>query len=133
MVLRAPCYISMEYALSRHGILSQDVHTFTLVTTKLPYTYRSDDDIFEYHQIKRSLFWGFKNEGMVQVAEPEKALLDLIYIRYSRKRDANGSMITSLMDDMYLEDLNSDKLLEYSKNFDRTTKEFLYENLGTDL
>jgi len=63
MVLRTPSYLSLEYALSRHGILSQDVHTYTLVTTKLPHTYRSDESIFEYHQIKRSLFWGYSTEG----------------------------------------------------------------------
>ena len=124
MVLRAPCYLSMEYALSRHGILSQDVHTYTMVTTKLPYTYRSDDDIFEYHQIKRSLFWGFINEGSIQVAEPEKALLDLIYIRITRDRDAKENVILSLIDDMYIEELDGKKALDLSKRFDRKTREF---------
>ena len=109
MVLRAPSYFSMEYTLSRHGILSQDVHTYTLVTTKLPHTYRSDEDIFEYHQIKRSLFWGFKIEGTVQVAVPEKALLDLLYIRYTRNRNASERTILSLMDDMYLEELDKSR------------------------
>ncbi len=125
MVLRAPCYLSMEYALSRHGILSQDVHTYTMVTTKLPHTYRSDDDIFEYHQIKRSLFWGYTVEGTVQVAEPEKALLDLIYIRYTRNRDANEFLIHSLMDDMYLEDLDEERLSNYSIKYDNATRDFM--------
>ena len=124
MVLRAPCYLSMEYALSRHGILSQEVHTLTMVTTKLPHTYRSDDDIFEYHQIKRSLCWGFTNEGTVQVAEPEKALLDLIYVRITRNRDAKENEMLSLIDDMYLEELDGKKALDLSNRFDRRTKEF---------
>ncbi len=131
MVLRAPCYLSMEYALSRHGILSQDVHTYTMVTTKLPHTYRSDDDIFEYHQIKRSLFWGFKIEGTVQVAEPEKALLDLIYVRITRNRDAKENAILSLIDDMYIEELDGKKALDLSKRFDRKTKEFTVKILDT--
>ena len=121
---------SMEYALSWHGILSQDVHTYTLVTTKLPHTYRSDEDIFEYHQIKRSLFWGFKIEGTVQVAVPEKALLDLLYIRYTRNRNASERTILSLMDDMYLEELDKKKLDSFSKKFDKTTRRILYKVLS---
>lgn len=125
MVLRAPSYLSMEYALSRHGILSQDVHTLTLITTKLPHTYTSEENIFEYHQISRSLFWGYGNEGNVQIAEPEKALLDLIYIRYSRNRVKNESRILSLIDDMYMDDLDKVVLSDYSKKFNSTTKDFL--------
>ena len=128
MVLRAPSYLSLEYALSRHGILSQDVHTYTLVTVKLPHTYQSDNGIFEFHQIKRSLFWGFKTEGTIQVAEPEKALLDMIYIRYTRNRNAKEITIHSLMDDMYLEDLDRNKLASFSKKFDNTTRDLILNN-----
>jgi hypothetical protein len=125
IVLRAPCYLSLEYALSRHGILSQDVHTYTLVTTKLPHTYWSNEDVFEYHQVKRSLFWGYEKEGSVQIAEPEKALLDLIYIRYSMKRKKDESMIFSLIDDMYLGDIDRETLSDYSKRFNNNILDFL--------
>jgi predicted transcriptional regulator of viral defense system len=131
MVLRAPCYLSMEYALSRHGILSQDVHTYTLITTKLPHTYHGDDDIFEYHQMKRSLFWGYTSEGTVQVAEPEKALLDLIYVRITRNRFSKEEAVLSLIDDMYLEDLDGKKALDLSNRFDRKTKEFTAKIFNT--
>ena len=130
MVLRAPAYLSMEYALSRHGILSQDVHTYTLITTKLPHTYRSDEEIFEYHQVKISLFWGYKREGLIQLAEPEKALLDLIYIRYSRKGNANENLLLSLIDDMYLEDIDEEILTNYSNRYDNVTKDFMTKNSG---
>ena len=130
MVIRSPSYLSMEYTLSRHGILSQDVHTYTLVTTKLPYTFHSDEDIFEYHQIKRSLYWGFMKEGFIQVAEPEKALLDLIYIRYTRNRNPNETMILSLMDDMYLEDLDKERLTNYSIRYDNATRDFMMKIPG---
>ena len=128
MVLRAPAYLSMEYALSRHGILSQDVHTYTLITTKLPHIYRSDENIFEYHQVKRSLFWGYGKEGNIQIARPEKALLDLIYIRYSRNRNTNESLLLSLMDDMYLEDIDEEILKNYSNKYDKGTKDFMMKN-----
>ena len=129
MVLRAPSYLSMEYALSKHGILSQDVHTYTLITTKLPYTYTSENDIFEYHQIKSNLFFGYRVENRVQIAEPEKALVDLVYIRYSRNRERNGAAVLSLIDDMYIEELNKDLILEYSKVFSADTMEFVMKLL----
>ena len=99
MVIRRPSYLSLEYALSRHGILSQNVFTLTLVTPKLPYTYRTQGGIMEYHQIKRTLFRGYVAEGSVLVAEPEKALLDLVYIRYVRGMELGGSALDSLVDD----------------------------------
>lgn len=121
MVIRHPSYVSLEYALSRHGILSQNVFTITLVTTKLPYTYRTGISILEYHQIKRSLFRGYVREGSVLVAKPEKALLDLIYIRYVRGSEFERSSLDSLMDDMYTEILDYEKLIRYSEGFDRKT------------
>ncbi|HEC87730.1 MAG TPA: hypothetical protein ENI52_00255, partial [Thermoplasmata archaeon] len=93
MVLRYPSYLSMEYSLSKQGILSQMVYTLTLVTTKLPYTYKTSKAVYEYHQINKNLFWGYKREGNILSAEPEKALLDLIYIRYAKNRGLNINMV----------------------------------------
>lgn len=109
MVLRYPSYLSMEYALSRHGVLSQRVYTLTLITTKLPYTYVRDKATYEYHQVKRSFFFGFEDEDGVMMGTPEKALLDLIYIRM---RDMNEEALRSLIDDMYLEELDKDVFQE---------------------
>ena len=125
MVLRHPSYLSMEYALSKHGILSQTVYTFTLVTTKLPYTYRTERAVYEYHQISKKLFWGYKKEEMVQIAEPEKALLDFIYIRYAKNRDLNIERIESLINDMDIKELDSKKLHMYSKKFPPKTRKVL--------
>ena len=132
MVIRAPAYLSLEYALSEHGILSQNVFRYTLVTTKLPYTYRSDSNVFEYHQVKRSLFWGYVRDGTVLTAEPEKALLDLVYIRSVRGRDPEGVALGSLMDDMYLEELDRKKLVQYAKRFDKRTGNILFDMYKID-
>jgi len=117
MVLRHPSYISMEYALSLHSILSQTTFTITLVTTKGPYTYRRENGIFEYHQISRKLFWGFGRMGEFFIAEPEKALLDLIYIRHVRKREFDMEGLKSLLDDIYLDEVNREKLKTYARRF----------------
>jgi len=132
MVIRHPSYLSMEYALSRQGILSQRVFTYTSVTTKLPYTYRRENLHLEYHQIKRSLFWGYESEGGVLVAEPEKALLDLIYIRLVRTNKMNRTHLASLIDDMYLDELDNDRLEHYTEEFDRVTRGIVFEMVLND-
>ncbi len=130
MVIREPSYLSLEYALSRHGILSQQARVLTLVTTRLPYTFRTGDGVFEYHQVKRSLFRGYRREGEVLVAEPEKALLDLIYVRFVRGRDMARGTLDSLVDDMYLEELDVGVLSRHAELFDVRTRGVLQEVLG---
>ena len=130
MVIREPSYLSLEYALSRHGILSQQARVLTLVTTRLPYTFRTGDRVFEYHQVKRSLFRGYRREGEVMVAEPEKALLDLIYVRFVRGRDMARGTLDSLVDDMYLEELDAGGLSRHAELFGVRTRDVLQEVLG---
>lgn len=127
MVIRYPSYLSLEYSLSKHGILSQTIHTLVLVTTKLPYTYKTDKAIYEYHQIKKSLFWGYKREGTVLIAEPEKALLDLIYIRHMCNGEMTQNDIASIVNDMDLSELDEKKLHRYAKRFDPKMKNILHK------
>jgi hypothetical protein len=55
------------------------------VTTKRPVVYENSLGCFRYQNIKRSLFWGYQATRIKQqtafMAKPEKALLDLIYLR----------------------------------------------------
>jgi hypothetical protein len=117
MVVRYPSYISLEYALAQEGILSQTAFTVTLVTTKLPYTFHLDGATLEYHQIAKRLFWGYRFDGRANVALPEKALLDFIYIRHLKTRDLAAARLHSLLDDMYLEELNTERLLSFAAEF----------------
>ena len=113
--------------LTKYGLLSQAVHTLTLVTTKLPYTYRTRQMVYEYHQINRSLFWGYKREGAVLIAEPEKALLDLIYIRCVSNRELNLDGAASLVNDMAVHELDLKRLHQYSKKFSPGTRRAISE------
>ena len=115
----------MEYALSRYGILSQRVYTLTLVTPRLPYTYKTEKATYEYHQISKKLFWGYRKEGVINIAQPEKALLDLLYIRCVKNREMDFIAVKSLLDDMDVSDLDNEKLHLYSEIFPPKTREFL--------
>ena len=125
MVLRYPCYLSLEYALSKQGILSQHVYTLTLITTKLPYTYTTHHTIYEYHQIQQSLFWGYQSEGTVLIAEPEKAFLDLLYIRCVRTKGLTLKNVQSLLDDMTVTMFKTKRLHQYANQYGTRMKKIL--------
>lgn len=119
----------MEYALSFHSVLSQSTYTITLITTRQPYIYRRGKSVFEYHQITRGLFWGFEKMDDFYMAKPEKALLDLIYIRLVRNREFSPHGLMSLIDDMYLENMNKDRLEKYANIFGGKTLKIVGETL----
>jgi len=84
--LYQPSYISLETALNNFGIIpdiSAAVTSISPVTTK---TIKTAKGIFIYSKISRKLFFGWQKikdlSGLYyQIALPEKALLDWIYIR----------------------------------------------------
>ena len=79
--LYEPSYISLETALNFHGILSQFPYEISSVTVKKPVKKTVDNKTFRYVQIKRELFWGYDATPGFLIAQPEKALLDLLYIQ----------------------------------------------------
>jgi hypothetical protein len=113
-----------------HGILSQNAFTLTLVTPRLPRTFRAGKHRLEYHQVKRPLFRGYADQGGVLVAEPEKALLDLIYIRLVRGGKMDEARMRSLLDDMHLDELDRRKLARYAGWFDGATREVVEGMIG---
>ena len=85
-VLVRPSYVSLEAALSFHGLIPEAVFTTTSVTTARPALYRTPLGDFDYRHISRGLFWGYHDAEVAPgvralVACPEKALLDLVYLR----------------------------------------------------
>ena len=84
-VLKKPSYISLEKALEYHGLIPDAVSVYTSVTTKRPGKIISDMGVFDYRHIKSALFFGYNsstiNKQTAFIASPEKALLDLCYLR----------------------------------------------------
>jgi predicted transcriptional regulator of viral defense system len=113
MVLRSPAYISMESALARQGILSQSPFTMTLVTTGSTGTVDVMNTRFEYHHLQSAWFAGYRRRDTADMAEPEKALCDLVYLRYRRTRELSEDRMRSLLDDMDLMQLHKVPLRRY--------------------
>lgn len=84
-LLCEPSYISLESALSYYGFIPEMVYSITSVTAKTTRKFKNDFGNFIYHHVKPDLFFGYvSNEtkyGKYLMAEPEKALLDFLYLK----------------------------------------------------
>lgn len=82
--LSRPSYISMESALSYYHLIPEGVYTTVSITTKKTITYDTSAGTFLYRSVKPDLFFGYTINNSqafpVLLAEPEKALLDLLYL-----------------------------------------------------
>lgn len=105
-----PSYLSFESALSRYSILSQIPYVLTFATTKTTKKSKLAGKEVEYRQLKNDYFFGYALENNIYIAEPEKAVLDQLYIASRGKAiiDAN---------EWSLVNLNKTKFLKYAKKF----------------
>lgn len=105
-----PSYISCETALFHYGILDQAPFSITSVTSRKSKRIRTGNNEFIYHKIHPSLFWGYSREVGYLLAEPEKALLDWLYLNPKR-------ITQSFLDEMNREQLNQKKLKKYAAHY----------------
>lgn len=82
-------YVSFVSALNLHGIIEQIPQSITLASTEHTKTIRTKMGTFFIHRIAPSFFKGFdwhKGEGSFLIAEPEKALIDCLYLSARKKK-----------------------------------------------
>lgn len=108
-------YISLEFALATYGILSQFPAQLTLVTPKRGASYTISNSIIEFSHIKKSLFFGYKINKHTQIATPEKALLDELYLIGLKKRTLN-------LVELDIKKINIKLFRKWLKNYPATTK-----------
>ncbi|PIP28856.1 hypothetical protein COU24_01430 [Candidatus Kuenenbacteria bacterium CG10_big_fil_rev_8_21_14_0_10_39_14] len=84
-LLYLPAYLSLDYVLYEHNILTEIPRNFTLVTKNKTTRLVNQFGNFFYHKIKDELFGGFeiikKNNLAVFKATKAKALFDFFYLR----------------------------------------------------
>ena len=80
-----PSYVSLQSALSWHGLIPEGVFTVTSVSTLKTQSFQTPLGNFSWLHLKPDLFFGYQLEAFgdfrFKVADPAKALLDLIYLR----------------------------------------------------
>lgn len=107
-LLYAPSYISLESALNAHGVIPDVPFRVTCVSMLKTKTFHTKNyGVFSYQSIKPELFFGFETVGVdknysYNIASPEKAMFDYLYLRTGRTNNAKdylSQMRLSLPDD----------------------------------
>ena len=115
-----PSYLSFESALSYYGILSQLPYTQTFATTKSPKRFTLGETEIEFRQLKKELYFGYALKNNIYIAEPEKALLDQLYM-VSRGKAA------LVIKELDLRPIKKSVLNEYAKQFSTGTQKLAQE------
>jgi hypothetical protein len=117
-----PSYLSLESALAWYGFIPEMVYARVSVTARTNRTFTNDFGTFIYRHVKAELFWGYveikTDHGHYLLAEPEKALLDYLYLNLSRIRSDADFENIRLNSDRLNERLDADKFLKYLSAFD---------------
>lgn len=82
-------YVSFLSALHLHGIIEQIPQAITLASTVHTRTLRTKLGVFSVHRLSPKFFKGFdwyKGEGSFLIANPEKALVDSLYLSACKKK-----------------------------------------------
>ena len=109
--LRTPSYISCEWALNRHGILLQSPVVCTVLTLEtavgVSRNVRFGGVTIEFSRIAPRLFSGFETKDGFNLAGPEKALLDTLYLRKH----------IPFADELELDTINRERLMTLAEEF----------------
>lgn len=128
-VLRIRAYISLDSALQEYGISTQSPRVLTCVTTDRPREFNRRTIHILYRGITEQLYWGFIKKrtryGSYQIAEPEKGLLDWIYLSLQEG-------LAPALDELDFARLSRAKLVQYAQRFPSTVYKHLLPTLATE-
>lgn len=126
-ILNPNSYVSLESALNYWGLSTQSPAALTCVTTRKPKEYRTPEFAITLRSISDHLFWGFVEKqtrySKYRIAEPEKALLDWVYLTLQ-----NG--LTPRLDEIELKSLDKQKLVKYASKYPGTVRTALADTLA---
>ena len=117
-----PSYISLESALSFHGILSQFPYTVTSITPLKPRRITYQEKEYEFSHLESKYFFGFVKKDKFLIATPEKALLDELYYMAKKLR-------TIHVTDLNFEPVDKKKFKELYKKYKFIPLQKLVEKL----
>ncbi|MCK4540311.1 hypothetical protein KAU09_04115 [Candidatus Parcubacteria bacterium] len=116
--LYQPSYISLEWALFKYGLIPEIVFNPTSVTAKTTRVFKNNFGLFSYRHLKKELFFGYRkineNGQIYLIAEPEKALLDYLYLN-SPKIKTQEDIKELRFNEIEIKKLNKTKLRKYTE------------------
>ena len=109
-IIYQPSYLSFTYCLGKVGILNQIAYEIEFATPKKTKRIEIRNRNVIFRQINKKLFFGYSLKDNIFTAEPEKALLDTLYLKLKGLTDLN-------LEELNLKDLSRKKFLQWSKKF----------------
>jgi predicted transcriptional regulator of viral defense system len=135
-ILFPQSYLSLEYILQQHGVLTEITYPVTAITTKNTRTIQNKIGIFVYRHIKPKLYHGFDFKRAYGIsyaqASAAKALFDYLYLRPfpSNRLPTNYNLADELR--LNLEDFSTtgrQEFCEYVRISDKPKMYRIHENL----
>ena len=126
-LLRPNSYVSLESALAHWGLSTQSSVALTCVTTGKPKEYRTPEFTITFRTISKRLYWGFIEKqtrySKYPIAEPEKALLDWIYLTLQ-------AGLKPSLDEIEFKSIDRQKLSKYAAKYPGTVRNALMHSLA---
>ena len=116
-----PSYVSLHSALAFYGMIPESVVQITSVTSLKTANFKNDFGEYNYKTLQKELMFGYDLKPMadgqtLQLAKPEKALLDLLYL-YPFYDTSQELTDLRLDEDFLLDNLDRKLLEEYTLKF----------------
>jgi predicted transcriptional regulator of viral defense system len=119
-----PSYISLETALSYYQFIPESVYGITSVSTRRTYRFQTDFGNFLFRTLRPDLFFGYElvqsERKFIKIAEPEKAVLDYIYLNPHLRKPADFDSLR-INDEIFFQKIDLEKIEEYSQNYTQKT------------
>jgi len=116
-ILQPQSYLSLEYVLQAHEILTEITYPVTAITPKNTRTITNTLGTFVYRHIQPELYRGFRLSDVhgipVAIASPAKALFDYLYLRPSVGNWVQANLVEELR--LNLDELTPDDRREFSE------------------
>ena len=116
-----PSYISLHTALAFYGLIPEAVVQVTSVTSLKTASFENEFAAYDYRTVQQELIFGYVQKPMADsktllLAQPEKALLDLLYLYpfYTSEQDMEE---LRLDEDFLEEEFDFNRLEEYKARF----------------
>ncbi|TSC95475.1 MAG: hypothetical protein Athens101410_534 [Parcubacteria group bacterium Athens1014_10] len=114
-ILYQPSYLSLDYVLYQHNLLTELPVNFTSISKNKTAVFSNKIGNFIYHKVKNELFCGFKiiknGDFIISKASKAKALFDFLYLR--KNILINKKAVEELR--LNLGDFNKGDLREFKK------------------
>lgn len=81
-----PSYVSLQTALFYHGMISQIPHTIYAISLGRTRLYKTQFGNISIHHIQPDFFFGYDMIEQINIATPEKALIDILYLTPARSK-----------------------------------------------